>query len=396
VDLRTWFTALPTAASASVYVFMLAGFAAGMWRRKRDARQAARAPAVTIFKPLAGADDELEDNLESFARIDYPSFEMLLGVASADDPAYEVARRFVARHAKKARLVLTDRDAATNPKVAQLIALDRRARGEVVVISDSNVRVQPSYLWSLVRELCEPGVGMACSVFAGTGERTVGAALENLQIGALVGPGIVSLSVYTSTPFSIGKSMAMWRRDLARLGGFGRVGEVLAEDHVLGRLVLAEKLEIRTSLEPVENRNVDCSVRRTLERHSRWAKMRRALHPVAFALEPLISPLVVATVTALVVQTKASVAIACAAALLQTVLAFASTRLFRGHGMRWYYAPLEIVRTYIVLLCWAQACLSRRIEWRGHAFLVLKDSYIVPAPKSSGRWRAAAERLLAW
>jgi ceramide glucosyltransferase len=374
---------------------MLAGFAAGMRRRRKPPRAIERAPSVTIFKPLAGKDDELEENLESFAGIDYPALEILLGVASADDAAYPVARRFVARHPKlEAKIVLTDRDAAQNPKVAQLVALDRRARGDVVVISDSNVRVAPGYLWSLVRELSEPGVGMACSLFVGTGEKSVGAALENLQIGAFVGPGIVSLSTLTKNQFTVGKSMAMWRRDLVRLGGFGRVGDVLAEDHVLGRLFMAAKLGVRTVLDPVENRNVDCTMRRTIERHGRWAKMRRALHPAAFYSEPLLSPLVVATAVALVAQTKTAVAVACGVAVVQTILSFASTRLMRGHGMRLLYAPLEIVRTYLLLFCWAQACVSRRIEWRGNAFLVLEDSYIVPAPKSSSRLRAVA-RLFA-
>ena len=71
-------------------------------------------------------------------------------------------------------------------------ALDAASNGEVTVISDANVRVARSYLWSLVNELERrgDGGGLVTSVVAGTGERTLGAALENLQLGALVGdPG---------------------------------------------------------------------------------------------------------------------------------------------------------------------------------------------------------------
>src|SRR4051812_40872598 len=131
-----------------------ATFTFGVLRWRSRARPSpTRAPRVTILKPLAGADDDLAENLESIARLDHPSFEILLGVASVRDPAFAVARAFVERHRRvHARLVLTDREAAINPKVAQLIALERHATGEVVVISDSNVRVSPRYLSDLLAE----------------------------------------------------------------------------------------------------------------------------------------------------------------------------------------------------------------------------------------------------
>ena len=388
----TWLPLVPTAISGVLYLTMMGAFGVAMRRRRRAPRiELARAPRVTIFKPLAGDDDELADNLASFARIDYPEYDLLFGVASLDDAALPVARRFLARHPHvQARVIVTDASHAVNPKVAQLVSLDRHARGEIVVISDSNVRVGPSYLWSLVRELSEPGVGLATSVFAGTGERTVGAALENLQLGAMVGPGLAAAALLSKRPFTVGKSMAMWRRDLVKLGGFARVGAVLAEDHMLGRLFLDAGHGVRTSLDVVENRNVGCSVRRSMERHTRWAKMRRALSPTAFVFEPLLTPLVVATIVAVVVQSKPAIIAAVLAATVQTICAFAAMRILRGRALGWYYAPLEIMRSYFVFACWVCACMSRRILWRGHAFILQKDSVITPAPPSSvSRLRAA-------
>ena len=110
-----------TIASLALYVTMLALFARALLKRRGPRIPAVdRAPRVTVFKPLAGTDDDLEANLESFARIDYPSFEILFGVATATDPAFGVVRRFIARHPKlDVRLVVTDPHAALNPKVAQ-------------------------------------------------------------------------------------------------------------------------------------------------------------------------------------------------------------------------------------------------------------------------------------
>lgn len=368
-----------TAVSFVLYATMWTLFARALaTRRGRPRTDVGRAPRVTIFKPLAGSDDDLDENLESFARIDYPSFEILFGVADTSDPAFAIARRFLARHRKlDARLVVTDPRATLNPKVAQLVGLERVATGDVYVISDSNVRVAPTYLWSLVAELSDERVGIVTSLFAGTGERTLGAALENLQLCASSAPGIAAMDAIRR-PFTVGKSMAVRRRDLARLGGFRPVGHVLAEDHVLGRRFLGAGLGATTSFDVVENRNVACTVARTLERHSRWAKLRRSLHPAAFSAEPLLTPVVVASVGAIAVPCKLTAAVLAGVCVAQTACALLAVRLLRGRALAWWYAPLEIARSYVSLLCWANACLSRRIAWRGHPFFLRRGSLIVP------------------
>jgi ceramide glucosyltransferase len=385
VPTPTLLTLLPTAIAIVLHLIVTLTFAVAMARRRPAEGVGAieRAPRVTILKPLAGADDDLPHNLDSFARLDYPAYEVLLGVASLDDPAAASARAFLRRHPTlEGRLVVTDPEAALNPKVAQLIGLDRHASGEIVVISDSNIRVPRGYLWSLVHALEQPGVGMVTSVFAGTGERSVGAALENLQLGSVTAPGVVAASKLLREPLTIGKSMAMRRRDLVRLGALHSVTNVLAEDHALGRIFLGAGYGVVTCLDRVDNRNVDCSIRRTLERHSRWAKLRRSIAPVPFVFEPLLSPLATASLLAIAVQSRASFFALLATVFLQTALAFASVRIARGRWMAWYYAPLEVVRTYLTLLCWGRAWFSRRISWRGHEFLLARDSAIIPAPQS--------------
>jgi len=383
-----------TGASFALYAAMMTLFVRAVVRRDAHRiRQVDRAPRVTIFKPLAGCDDDLEENLESFARIDYPAFEILLGVADPSDPAFGVARRFVARHPKvHARVVVTDADAAINPKVAQLLGLERVATGEVYVISDSNVRVKPQYLWSLAAELADDRVGLVTSLFAGTGERTLGAALENLQLCASTAPGLAAMNTVSDRPPTVGKSMAMRRRDLVRLGGFAPVGNVLAEDHVLGRRFLDAGFVARTSMDAVENRNVACSVARTIERHTRWAKMRRSLFPAGFAVEPILTPIVVASIGVAVAPSRPTVAALAVVCVGQTVGALLAVRLARGRALAWWYAPLEVVRSYVSLLCWLRACASRRIEWRGHPVALRRGSVILPVPVNPGRSAPRAPR----
>ncbi len=110
---------VPTALSLWVYLLVQAAFALGMRRGRRPPAPAAPQPRVSILKPLAGADDELRANLASFAGLDYPWYELLLGVASTADPAYPVARAFIETSpAVKARVVVTGAIEASNPKAA--------------------------------------------------------------------------------------------------------------------------------------------------------------------------------------------------------------------------------------------------------------------------------------
>jgi ceramide glucosyltransferase len=387
-------TLAPVLVSSLAYGAMMGICARGILRARREpVRMPERAPRISVLKPLAGADDELEANLASFAALDYPDYEILFGVASRGDSALPVARRFLAAHPNRARIVFTDPDTAVNPKVAQLVGLDRRATGDVVVVSDSNVRVAPGYLWSLMRDLELPGVGLVTSVFVGSGEETIGAALENLQICAVTAPSVVANNLVTPWKATIGKSMAMRRRDLVQLGGFGRFGGLLAEDQALGLCFMKAGLGVRTSLEVVHNRNTSSSVRRTFERHARWSKLRRSLHPSAYLFEPFLSPLLTATLVALVARTPLAIAMLGLVAVLQTSVALGITALLRRKRLPWRFAPLEIVRTYLHFACWASALLSMRIQWRGHPFLLKQGSVIVPAPPRA--WSQVGARLRA-
>ena len=81
-----------------------------------------------------------------------------------------------------------------------------------------------------------------------------------------------------------------------------------------------------------------------------------------------------------------------ATCLLQTAAAQVAVRALRGHWLHWRYLPLEIVRSYVMLLCWARACVSRRIDWRGHTFTMRRGTVIVPA---AGRHADEARARLA-
>jgi ceramide glucosyltransferase len=386
MDLLTVATVLPTALSASLYAGVHTTFLLEM-RYRPPAPLPALRPWVSILKPVAGADEELRENLASFAALDYPAYELLIGIVSPGDPAVPIVEAFLAAHPDlPARLVWTrPAPRGTNPKVAQLIELTRAARGSVLVVSDANVRVPRTYLRSVVDRLLRPGVGLVSSVVMGGGERSLGAALENAQLGAAIAPVVVSAPRLAGRPITVGKSMAMRRADLERAGGWESVAGVLAEDDVLGQRFHALGYGVEVCLWPVENRNVSTPVTRTIERHARWAKMRRAVTPTCFALEPLLSPLLVATLTALVLPSALAARVAVAALGLQLAGALLSHTLL-GARRPLLLAALEPLRVAVAFACFCLAVASRRVSWRGNVFLLAPGSRLVPVAPPPPRW----------
>src|SRR5262245_40483825 len=136
--------------------------------RVQPARPERREP-ISILKPLCGLDDDLMSNLESFATLDYADYEVLLGVADARDAAYPIACRAARRWPDRIRVVLQRGEPGYNPKVNQLITLADRARHDVLVVSDSNIRVGSEYLNEIAAAFGDPGVGLVTHPIAGCG-----------------------------------------------------------------------------------------------------------------------------------------------------------------------------------------------------------------------------------
>ncbi len=243
-------------------------------------------PPVTVFKPLKGLDEGLEDNLRSFFRLDYPTFQLLFCVADHDDPAIEVVRSSCAEFPQvDAELVIGCPAFGLNPKVESLAAMDRLRKHDVILISDSNVRVRPAYLRETVCYLADPGVGLVSNIFVGVGESHRGAIMENLQLNGYIAGG-VALAACCRVTCVVGKSMLMPVRALEAIGGFVAVRNVLAEDQVIGMRVRQAGYSIRLSHHVIENVNLRRSFKWFLNRHSRWYKIRRQLALSAFVMEP--------------------------------------------------------------------------------------------------------------
>ena len=104
-------------------------------------------PPVTLLKPLCGSEWELHRNLRSFCTLDYPATQLVFGVRLADDPAAEVVEKL--RHelpAADVALVAADVQHGTNNKVSNVINMMGAVKYDLLVLSDSDMLVDPGYL----------------------------------------------------------------------------------------------------------------------------------------------------------------------------------------------------------------------------------------------------------
>lgn len=354
------------AAVASTVVSMAALF----WVTRRRRGLPDHTPPVTIFKPLKGIDEDLRANLRSFFQLDYPVYQLLFCVAESNDPAIGVVQDLLREFPDHdAELVVGCPAFGLNPKVESLAAMDRHRKHDVILISDSNVRVRPSYLRETACYLAEPGVGLVSNIFAGVEEARAGAAMENLQLNGFIAAGVAMASVIRVTCV-VGKSMLMPVRALEAIGGFAAVRNLLAEDQVIGLKVRQAGYTIRLSHHVIDNVNQTRDLKWFLNRHSRWFKIRRRLALPAFLMEPSTNLASIGLVWAL----SGDSGIAWGGLLVLTGLGIARDALqtywLRGSLPKLQHLLLSPVKDLFLLPVWFDALVSRRVIWRGHRFLI--------------------------
>lgn len=359
--------ALIALAGATVLMHLVGMWAT--WRRlARPVDRSTALPALTLLKPIKGLEEQLEENLRSFLAQEYPApLQVVFASTEADDPGIAVARRVAQDYPNvDAVFVHSAEGFGLNPKVDNLRGALGAARHDHVLQSDANVRVAPGYLATVMGEYVASGASLLGSLVVGSGERSFGAALDNLQLTAFTSPGLCMAEELAGIHCVLGKAMVLRRSELDELGGLAIVKDVLAEDYVLGQIYDRAGKRVVLSMTPVENVNVDAGVRRFLARHARWLKMRAVVSVPGFVADIAANPTPFALAAWLASGFDARLfgVYACAIAYK----AFWDRKLLlrlRGQGMGLRQLLVTPARDLALAVLWPYAAFSRTTEWRG-------------------------------
>jgi ceramide glucosyltransferase len=371
-------------------VTLLADHALRRWMRKRRWQETPIGPQpfVTLLKPVKGLDPGYTENLQSFIDQDYPAFEILVGAASASDPALAVARQLAAANpGVRLRVVVCPEDGGLNPKVSILKRLSAFASSDFVLISDSNVRVRRDYLSATVRELDGAGVGLVTNAIAGVGEQGTGAMFEGLHLCTYVARAIAFAGTYFGRACVIGKSMLFRLSDFHRVAGWGSVRDLLAEDYAIGNAYERAGFRVVTSPHVVFNFNQGWELSRFVNRHMRWGQMRRRTNVPVYLVEPLSNPIALFTLALLAaligdVLTPALLALAVAGVAVRLLADWRLLLRLRVDRPRLTFVLRGIPKDLLVFGLWFAAGFRRTIEWRGRRFVIGAGTRLSPMPSS--------------
>ncbi|MGH6738886.1 MAG: bacteriohopanetetrol glucosamine biosynthesis glycosyltransferase HpnI, partial [Bradyrhizobium sp.] len=336
-------------------------------------------PAVTILKPLHGAEPDLEANLAGFCVQDYPGpVQIVFGVDDPADPAIAEVRALLIRFPDRdLELVIDSRRHGTNRKVSNLINMLFKARHEILVVSDSDIVVDSDYLKNIVASLGRPGVGLVTCLYRGAATTGPWARLAAAEIDYHFLPGVlVGLRLGLAAP-CFGSTIALRAKTLAAIGGFESVADQLADDYAIGALVRGASLTVAIPAFTVGHVCAQRTARDLFRHEVRWARTIRFVDPIGFAGSAITHALPLALIgMVLGGMTAAGCIIVVAALACRFALQIQLDRAFALRGDWFWLGPFRDVLSYAVFIA---SFFGRNVEWRGQRYGVRADNTLAYA-----------------
>jgi ceramide glucosyltransferase len=260
------FTMLGMAAIPLIY-YSLALFSAWQFFAKSQKSAPAKGytPPVSNLKPIRGLDPDAYENFASFCRQDYPEYEIVFCVGDASEPALPVIQRLIRDFPEcQIRVLIGSGRVATNDKVAKLARLSAEAKYETVVMSDSDVRVQPDYLRTIVGGMADPKVGAVTCFYAPVPSEEK-SFVQRVQLDGV--------------KFALGPTIATTRTRLAGFGGYAAIENRPADDLLVGRLIAEQGYEVQLLNYSIQTVSDFHSLRDLFLKRLRWTVVMRIMRP---------------------------------------------------------------------------------------------------------------------
>ena len=361
---------LAMAVCGAVYAL---GATLALWRfTRKPAPTLAGAPSVTVLKPVLGDEPGLYENLKSFCAQDYPGpVQLIIGAQDPADAALAVAERVRREHPCVDMAIVSDGTPhGTNRKIANLINMSAQAVGEIVVISDSDVRLAPNGLTRIVAALQQPGVGLIHCLYRGVPVGNLWSDLAAMDNQIRFAPSVVIGEALGANP-CLGPTMALRAEVLQKLGGFQFLADQLADDFVLGIGVRGQGLSIASPALIIDHLFPEKTAREMLVHELRWARTIRLVQPAGYGGSVITHFLVLALIgAALTGFALLPLQILLGLLVLRMIQCVVLVRLMKADGGKLWLAPLRDLLSFGVFLA---AYTGNRIEWRGNRLRVGSD-----------------------
>jgi len=359
------------------YTVASSAFVQHFLRRERS-NCATAGETIAILKPLHGAEPGLRQNLESFFNQDGgEATHLIFGVHDPNDGAVGVVQALRTLYPHTAvELVVDGAIHGKNRKISNVVNLSRGADAAILVLSDSDIGVDPKYLVQVSDALSKPGVGVVTCPYYGRPEGGFWSRFAAMGVSYQFLPNVITGVVLGMAHPCMGSTIALRRETLESIGGFVAFKDVLADDYAIGAAV--RRLGLASTLAPavVSHSCSEATLRELFSHELRWARTIRGLDPLGHAGSVVTFPTPLALVGAAIFHfSPPALAVLAAALASRTWLAF---RVDRAIGRRlgtWWLLPIrDMVGMFVFLASFA----GRSVEWRGAKFHVTPDGDLRP------------------
>jgi ceramide glucosyltransferase len=329
---------------------------------------------VTILKPVKGADAGSLDNFRSFCRQDYPCYQIVFAVASADDPVVPIIRQLMDEFPEQdIDLVIDARIYGPNYKVCNLINAFPQARHDILIVCDSDIRVEKHYLSAVVAPFSDPKVGLVTSLYRSSGV-TGASVVEALGFTAEMIPNVMVALKLEGLSFALGASMAVRREALARIGGFEALVDYLADDYQLGNKVHNAGYRLELSDCFVESVMHSESLATILSRQLRWSRTMRVSRPAGYLASGITQPFSGVILSCLAGMALDSLGYAFWAIFVlycaRSIVVMTFSRRYVRDGLLPGFIWLLPFRDFLSFITWVLAFTGNGVTWRGHRYVV--------------------------
>ncbi len=381
--LLRWFVLLPAVAPLIYYCLAIySGFVYFRRLRKLPPLDRSFAPPISILKPVRGLDHHAYENFASFCGLDYPDYEILFAVADVDDPVIPVIEKLQKNHPKQAiRLIAGVEQLGITLKTNSLVRLAQEARHELLVINDSDVRVEEDYLRDVVAPFANSKVGCVTAFFRGMTEGGFVADVDAVGVPTDSSASTLVARTLGTMDFALGWTMATTKTRLAEIGGFESLVNHHSDDFALGNEIFKRGYRIELMRKPVWMVFPPEMLRDFFKHELRWSILLKNLRPGGYAAMAMTFGLPWAALVALVVPSPA-VALSYFAAYLVLRLGVAWTI-----GVWGLQDPVVRRRTWLVpvrdalnFCVYVASFFSNTVRWKGIPYRVRGRSFL-PLPR---------------
>jgi ceramide glucosyltransferase len=258
----------------------------GVIRFRADARKQfssipddAHLPPVSVLKPVHGLEAQLKENIESFFRQDYPDYEILFAADEANDAALEVVREVCARYPHIRSRVLVTGTPWPNPVVYSFHCMAEAAAHDILVTTDSDVEVSPTYLREIVPPLLDPQVGMVTCVYRGKNAAGFFSGLTAIGMSVEMTAGVLVANLLEGMKFGLGPTTVVRKDSLASIGGYTALRDYIAYDFAIGNLMAKAGYRVVLSGHIIDHIVNQASFHRMWQNQLRWAQTTRYSRP---------------------------------------------------------------------------------------------------------------------